>query len=84
MQPLVTYAGQMDAWFAGIRSTAESYAGMAETRNARFSEQLSNAVGVNVDDEMILLGQLEQSYAASSRLLQAADQMLQDLLQAVG
>jgi flagellar hook-associated protein 1 len=81
---VVSYAGQMGAWFAGTRSTAESSAGTAETRYARFSEQLSNRVGVNIDDEMILLGQLEHSYEASARLLKAADQMLQDLLAAVG
>lgn len=79
-----TYAAGMGAWYADIRSKAESFAGMAETRHSRFSEQFSNAVGVNVDDEMILLGQLEQSYEASTRLLKVADQMLQDLLVAVG
>jgi flagellar hook-associated protein 1 len=78
------YAGQMGAWFSEIRSNAQSFAGMAETRHSRFSEQLSNRVGVNIDDEMILLGQLEHSYEASARLLKVADQMLQDLLAAVG
>ena len=77
------YAGQMGAWFAEIRSNAQSLAGMAETRHSRFSEQLSNRVGVNIDDEMILLGQLEHGYEASARLLKVADQMLQDLLEAV-
>lgn len=77
------FAGEMGAWFADIRSKAESSASMAETRHTRFSEQFSNRVGVNIDDEMILLGQLEHSYEASARLLSAADQMLQDLLAAV-
>lgn len=78
------YASQMGAWFAEIRSNAQSFAGMAETRHSRFSEQFSNRVGVNIDDEMILLGQLEHSYEASARILKVADQMMQDLFEAVG
>ena len=46
----------------------------------RTSEALSNATGVNVDEEMALLLELEHSYQASARILNAIDEMLSVLL----
>ncbi|MCC6649639.1 MAG: flagellar hook-associated protein FlgK [Candidatus Eisenbacteria bacterium] len=46
------------------------------------SEQSREAVsGVNVDEEMISLITQQQAYQAASRLVNVADQMMQDLLQ---
>ena len=40
----------------------------------------SDAVGVNVDEEMALLIEIEQSHRASARIIAAVDGMLQDIL----
>lgn len=37
--------------------------------------------GVNLDEELVRLTQFQQSYAAAARLIQAADELLQTLLQ---
>ena len=44
---------------------------------------LSNAVGVNLDDEYAQQLQLEQSYQASSKLITVVNSMFQTLLDAV-
>jgi flagellar hook-associated protein 1 FlgK len=59
----------------------------ADYKNAllqRSSEALSNATGVNLDEEMTLLLELERSYQASTRLITTIDNMLGSLLQAAG
>ena len=49
----------------------------------RTSEALSNVTGVNIDEEMSLLLDLEHSYQASAKLVQTVDNMLAALLAAV-
>lgn len=46
----------------------------------RTSEALSNKTGVNIDEELARLLDLEQSYAASAKLLQTANEMLATLM----
>ncbi|MHB2263928.1 flagellar hook-associated protein FlgK [Aliihoeflea sp. PC F10.4] len=50
---------------------------------ARTSEALSNKTGVNIDEELARLLDLEQSYAASAKLLQVANEMLATLMATV-
>jgi flagellar hook-associated protein 1 FlgK len=51
---------------------------------SRSLEAYSNATGVNLDEELQLLLELEHSYQASSKLLNAIDEMLKSLLNAAG
>lgn len=78
------FSSRSGAWFSGIRSDAARTADLTDAKQARIQENLSNATGVNMDTEMAKLGELEHGYEASARLLRAADQMLQTLLDAVG
>jgi flagellar hook-associated protein 1 FlgK len=48
------------------------------------AEALSNDTGVNIDQEMSLLLDLEHSYEASARLMKVVDEMLSALIAAVG
>ena len=50
----------------------------------RSTAALSNVSGVNMDDEMSLMLQVERTYSASSKIISTVDQMLQSLLAAVG
>lgn len=80
---LVDYATATISWLESARKTAS---GAAETKNAmlvRTTEALSNVTSVNVDEEMALMLELEQSYAASAKMMQVIDEMLQTLLNAV-
>ena len=44
---------------------------------------LSNVNGVNMDDEMSFMLQVERTYSASSKLISTVDEMLKQLLAAV-
>ena len=80
---LNTFSANAVSWLEDGRKTA---AGAAETKIAlmiRSSEALSNLTNVNVDEEMALMLELEQSYAASAKMLQMLDEMLKTLLSVV-
>lgn len=80
---LTDYATATISWLEDARKTASD---AAETKNAmlvRTTEALSNVTSVNVDEEMALMLELEQSYAASAKMMQVIDEMLQTLLNAV-
>jgi flagellar hook-associated protein 1 FlgK len=47
---------------------------------AQTTEALSNATGINIDDEYALQLRLEQSYQASSKLITVINAMMQALL----
>lgn len=77
------YAAAAIGWFEAGR---EASANAAETKNAvvmRTSAALSNMTGVNIDEEMAILLDLEHSYAASAKLLQTVNDMLASLIAAV-
>ncbi len=82
-QSLMTYTSASISWVEDARKTA---AGAAETKGAlmfRTAEVLSNITNVNVDEEMALMLELEQSYAASAKMLQMIDEMMKTLLSIV-
>lgn len=80
---LVAYTGESVSWFESIRYDASR---ASETKTALMmhtSEALSNATGINIDEELSLLLNLEHTYEASARLLRVIDDMLMSLLNAV-
>lgn len=79
---LSAFAAEAEGWLEGYRSDATSAAAEKNALQARLAESLSNATGVNVDEEMTLLLQLEHSYEASARLIEVVDGMLATLLNA--
>jgi len=80
---LMSYAAQSVGWLDGQRSDATQATTSKEALFTRLSEKLSNETGVNIDEEMAMLLQLEQSYEASARLISAVDEMMNALLAAV-
>lgn len=69
-----------------LESERKSAAGAAEVKSAlmmRTEEALSNFSKVNIDEEMTLMLELEQSYAASAKMMQMIDEMLETLLSIV-
>lgn len=80
---LAAYSTNAISWLEAQRQEASR---AAETKSAlldRTTAALSNATGVNIDEEMALLLQLEQTYQASARLIRAVDEMLAALIAAV-
>ncbi|MER9997297.1 flagellar hook-associated protein FlgK [Mesorhizobium sp. M0051] len=78
------YAANSIGWFEGMRQQASTASDAKEALASRSAEALSNATGVNVDQEMSLLLDLEHTYQASARMMKTVDDMMAALLNAVG
>jgi flagellar hook-associated protein 1 FlgK len=81
---LSDYASASVAWLQGARKSASDDADYKGTLLDRSSQALSSATGVNLDEEMTLMLDLERSYQASSKLITTIDNMYGALLAAVG
>jgi len=79
---LVNYASASGGWLGEARVSAQNEADLKAAVVSRSTEALSNAVGVNIDEEMSLLLDLERSYQASARLISTIDSMFASLLEA--
>lgn len=82
-ETLLGYAANSVGWLEALRQQAESSAETKEAAHFRNDQALSNASGVNIDEEMSKLLELEQSYQASARIIAAVDEMIDTLLGAV-
>lgn len=77
------YSANAISWLEGLRKDASGAADAKSALMMRTNESLSNATGVNTEQEMLLLLDLEHSYEASARLMKAVDDMLAALFAAV-
>jgi flagellar hook-associated protein 1 len=77
-------AASSAAWLEEARKFANDNADYADTVLQRSSDALSKDTGVNIDEEMTSLLELERSYQASTRLITTIDGMLKTLLAATG
>ena len=77
------FAASSVGWLEAQRQSSTTKLGFETAALQRTTEALSNVTGVNVDEEMTLLMELERSYNASSMLIATIDEMLQTLLNAV-
>ncbi len=78
-----SYATSSVGWLEQMIRESASAKETKEASLTRSSEALSNKVGVNLDEELSLLLQLEQSYKASAKIISTVDTMLQSLLASV-
>jgi flagellar hook-associated protein 1 FlgK len=81
---LSTFASSSVAWLQAARKSAGDTADYKSALLDRSSQALSNATGVNLDEEMTLLLDLERSYQASSKLISTIDNMYGALMAAAG
>ena len=81
---LSDFASSSVAWLQAKRKSATDDADYKSTLLERSSQALSSATGVNLDEEMTLLLELERSYQASSKLITTIDNMFGALLAAAG
>lgn len=82
-QSILGFAKQSQSWMEGARTEAYKAAQYQNTMSSRAAEALSNATGVNTDDEMALMLQLEQTYSATARIISTVGKMLDDLMNAI-
>lgn len=81
---LANFASASVGWLQELRRSTGAEADYRATLLERSSETLSKATGVNLDEEMTALLELERAYQASSKLIATIDSMLESLLAAVG
>jgi flagellar hook-associated protein 1 FlgK len=81
---VIDFASSSASWIENRRKTASDSAQYQNTLLDRSNTALSNVNGVNMDDEMTTMLQVERTYAASSKIISAVDDMLNTLLAAVG
>lgn len=80
---LKAFSIQSASWVEARRQTAQLEAGAAGALKARASESLLRVTGVNIDQEMAALLDLEKTYQASSKIISVVDSMLASLMEAV-
>ncbi|MBY6240584.1 flagellar hook-associated protein FlgK [Methylosinus sp. Sm6] len=80
---IADYASSSMGWLEAQRQEASNSASYQETLVTQTSEALSNATGVNLDDQMSRMLDLENAYQASAKLLAAVDAMYKALFQAL-
>lgn len=74
------FATDSSSWVAGQHQSATSNADYKLIVLDRASTSLSNATGVNIDQEVTTMLDLERSYQASAKVLSVVNQMLDTLL----
>jgi len=80
---IIQFAERSIAWFENLHKQTATQSEYQQTMFIRAADSLSNQTGVNSDEEMALMLQLEQSYAASARIISVVGKMFDDLLAAV-
>ena len=78
------FASSSVSWLQESRKSASADGDYKAALLERASDALTKVTGVNLDEEMTLLLELERSYQASTRLVTTIDNMLAALLQAAG
>lgn len=79
---LAGFAASSVSWLESSRKTMTGNVEVQSVILGRTAENLNNTTGVNIDEEMTLLLDIERAYSAASRLISAVDSMLEDLLAA--
>lgn len=77
------YSLQAASWLGNLYRTSEVDHDEAAVQQSRAGEALSRINGVNIDEEMASLLDLEKSYQASSKVLSVVNSMLSVLMEAV-
>ncbi len=77
---IMDYASNSLGWLEQYRSDATTASENTSAALSRSTEAYSNETGVNLDEELTLLLDIEQSYKAATKILNAVDEMLKSLL----
>ncbi|WP_319773810.1 flagellar hook-associated protein FlgK [Breoghania sp.] len=80
---LMGFATNSVGWLESARKSASADLEVQTVVVQRTAESLSNVTGVNIDEEMTLLLEIERGYSAAAKLISTVDKMLDDLLAAV-
>jgi flagellar hook-associated protein 1 len=79
-----TFSANSSGWIEARRQQANQSAEFESALKSRTSDALLRVTGVNIDEEMAAMLDLEKAYQASSKVLSVVDGMLASLLEAIG
>ncbi|WP_026379069.1 flagellar hook-associated protein FlgK [Afifella pfennigii] len=79
-QSLLDFSASSAGWLEGNRQSVTNDLQYQQILLSRSSDALSNATGVNLDDEYALQLQLERSYAAASKLFGVIGELFDTLM----
>jgi flagellar hook-associated protein 1 FlgK len=79
----MTYSTNAISSFEAARKDASDAADNKNALMTRTQQALSNSTGVNIDEEMSMMLDLEHSYQASARMISTVDNMLSALMNAI-
>jgi flagellar hook-associated protein 1 FlgK len=77
---IMDFAANSIGWLEQYRSSASDASENTSAALARSDQAYSNETGVNLDEELTLMLDIEQSYKAATKILNAVDEMLKSLL----
>ncbi len=80
---VTSYANASAAWLEAQRQNASTESTYQSTLLSNSTTALSNATGVNLNDEMSKMLDLENSYSATAKLLTTVNTMFSDLTAAI-
>jgi flagellar hook-associated protein 1 len=80
---LKSFGTSSASWLNALQQKSSSSAELHTATSQRAADALQSKTGVNIDEEMSAMLQLERSYQASAKLITTIDQMIQMLLDAV-
>ncbi len=80
---LAEYAAQSTGWIEARRQSATQSSVQAQALSEQAGAALSNAAGVNIDDQMAQMLQLERSFQAAAKLIATIDQMYMSFFESV-
>lgn len=80
---LADFAASSLSWLQARRSASTAEGEYKTTLFERTQETLSNETGINMEEQMSLLIQIERSYQASAKLISTIDDMLATLIQSI-
>lgn len=78
---LASYAASSVSWISAQRQAATSAATTSSALAASATSALSNATGVNLDDQLSKMLDIEHAYQASAQLMNTVKQMFATLMQ---
>ena len=81
---LAEIAAASSGWLQNLRKAGAEQSEFASSLLERSQSALDATAGVNIDEQLAELMELQRSYQASSKLITAVDAMFNSLLQAVG
>ena len=77
---IMDFAANSVGWLEQYRSSASDASENTSAALSRSDQAYSNETGVNLDEELTLMLDIEQSYTAATKILNDVDELLMDLV----